>query len=111
MFLFGTISAVLGAILLTRFLRYRIFPAVPGKLDFAEVRLVMSDSHQTFLPSVQYNYEVSGSNFSSTRVFSLTPLSASKKWADKFVAALQEASELKVYYDPAKPDFSFLRNG
>src|SRR3954464_12326485 len=103
LFVFGAGASILGAVFWVRFLRYRIFPTAEGKIDSAQLASVMSDGRQTFTPDIRYHYEVSGARFFSDRIFSLCPFSASEKWANNFIARLQAAAQLKIYYDPENP--------
>jgi hypothetical protein len=110
LFLGGATASVFSAVFLRRYLRYRNFPTVSGVLLRSEVTSTYSEG-QSFWPRASYGYEVAGFTFESDRIFSLCPVGASRSWAVEFVGRLRRAPELKVYYDPARPGFAFLRNG
>ena len=110
LFLGGTVALILGAVFLRRLLRYRGFPSVRGELLDSHVTSAYNEG-RSFWPHASYRYEVGGARLTSDRIFSVSPVGASKRWAEQLIDELRQAPELKVYYDPERPNCSFLKNG
>ena len=110
---------MMGITYLVRFIRYRHFPSVPGKLLASTVtEALVADSEgngRTYLAVISYSYSVDGQRFTSSNVFSLSGSGSyghiSRGLAQRLCDELAAQRPLPVFYDPARPDVAFLRNG
>lgn len=101
---------VWGLTSLYRFLRFTRFPQTDGRITSTGISL--ETSQHSYSEELSYSYSVHGSDFSSSRVYSICSLGhSSPESAKRSIERLATAPSLIVRYDPSKPSFSFLRNG
>jgi len=91
-------------------LRTRRWPTVRGELVADQVRSSSSQRGGTsYHPKVRYQYEVGGTTYVSTSIgLNSGPSFNSRSEAQAWLENLKSQADLKVYYDPKRPDRTVL---
>jgi hypothetical protein len=65
-----------------------------------------------YIPNIEYRYKVNDKNYTSTRInFSLNESAGNKANAANILNKYRNGSEVKVYYNPNKPEQSVIETG
>jgi hypothetical protein len=101
-----------GLVTLLKFVRFSRFPQTQGHITTTAISSASDDSGNVFWPDVSFTYSVQGVEFTSCRVYSICRRGySSRAGAEEFQNQLLTDASSLVRYDPAEPNFAFLRNG
>lgn len=60
-----------------------------------------------FVPTIKYEYEIDGKRYSSVRYW-VADIGADRAWADRVAASFAVGNEIRIFYDPASPEYSVV---
>ncbi|XHR30323.1 MAG: DUF3592 domain-containing protein [Chthoniobacteraceae bacterium] len=111
-FLVGAVCGGVTLFFLRRCLLTRNYPFVMGRLLNASVAYCGDSEGSGYMPTVDYEYTVSGQCFQSQQLSAIpVRVMTSKNAAQVKVDGLLAMPEVKVYYNPRAPWEAFLRPG
>ena len=99
-----------------RFIAYRNYPSIDAIVSSSNVVSAHDgESGVTYWPQIEFQYTVNGTNYTSSRFWSLGNFGgfgySSPKRANQVLEALRCDPDFQVFYDPSEPSFAFVRNG
>ena len=114
-------AAGIGLAALVFFLAYRrrlkranAWPVVPGEIVESRVEERGSSdtgpTRRSYVPIVEYRYEVAGQTYASRQVAIGLDVSGSRAIADRVVGRYPAGAKVEVHYDPANPSEAALEN-
>jgi hypothetical protein len=114
----GAIPISIGIHLFRKFRRYSEFPITEGLIVKQEI-ITFTDytnaRHLGYIPQLSFSYIVDGRKFTNNKLHSLARSTlikfSSRRKAEQVVEGFSVNNTTRVYYDPANPDFAFIRNG
>jgi hypothetical protein len=96
---------------LTAQVRAAKFPSVEGRITQSKVTSRRGSKNSTsYSPEVTYAYAVNGRAYTGTRIHDGTKNSG-RSAAEATVATYLAGSTVRVYYDPASPEYAMLQTG
>lgn len=91
------------------------FPSVSATFRSGDVtRQPGGESAYTCWPAAKFEYTVDGTNYTSTRIWSLGSswlVGLTDRQANQILEVLYHDPDLRAYYDPKNPSFAFIYNG
>jgi hypothetical protein len=87
------------------------WPHVQGTVTASLVRTSQSDSGGSYYPAVDYEYQVGGQKYESSRIGVGGAASVNSLAAEAVVSKYAPGTKVAVYYDPAKPGYAVLEPG
>ncbi|WP_306224765.1 DUF3592 domain-containing protein [Bosea beijingensis] len=114
-------AAGFGLAALVFFLAYRrhlrranAWPVVPGEIVESRVEergsLDSGPTRRTYVPIVEFRYEVGGQSYASRQVAVGLAVSGSRSVADRVTGRYPLGAKVEVHYDPANPSDAALEN-
>lgn len=109
--LVGVIAIVCGAWNLFRGLRCEHWPTTEGVIKTAEMEYHSgSDDGGTYSASIYYNYQVAGTNYTSTQV-AFGETQSSEAHAQAILNRFTSGQKVSVHYAPDNPELAVLETG
>ncbi len=118
---FAVLLGAIGALLVVLYLRNKKktkesqnWSTTTGRITLSEVRMVTNEGEDissiSFIPKLEYEYEVNGQVFQGKRIsFGSIHSFSSRQKAENFLNQFPLSSNIPVYYDPNKPKDAVLR--
>ncbi len=117
---FALILGAIGVVLIVLYLRNKSkaaasqnWPSVGGRVISTDIAIQSDDdedsSRLSYLPRINYEYEVAGLNYQAHRFsFGSEPSFPSRGKAETFLAPYQSGNQVRVFYNPDNPEETVL---
>lgn len=72
---------------------------------------ILNDGEVTFKPKILYAYRLNDKEYTSDRITIFFKYSSNTSYAKRLIKKYPKDSQVKIYYDPYKPEHSILEPG